>query len=218
MARKTISIGPDTWEALSALGKFGQSFDDVIKILLEEHNELKEFKSKSEPEAYGNMYEEDPKSGMRRPISLEREKQIKQRRQESQQQSQRLPFDMDKDTVEPSFGMKYVKKQGKINSIVIGIRCLGLEFPKKKHELIKILNDPNDKSLMKALNALRDTTYSKEKLEDSLVEVFNTNEDLKKLYTHPNARLGQVVIINTKEEDEKFQRTMEQNRLVQSTG
>src|SRR5215212_2368527 len=45
MARRTISIGPKTWEALSALGKFGQSFDDVIQILLQEHDELKKLKS-----------------------------------------------------------------------------------------------------------------------------------------------------------------------------
>ena len=45
MARRTISVGPKTWEALSALGKFGQSFDDVIQILLQEHDELKKLKS-----------------------------------------------------------------------------------------------------------------------------------------------------------------------------
>ena len=40
MVRKSISIGPGTWEALSSLGKFGQSFDDVIQILLKEHEVL----------------------------------------------------------------------------------------------------------------------------------------------------------------------------------
>src|SRR5215210_3219700 len=44
MVRKTNSVGADTWDALSALGKFGQSFDDIIKILLVEHEELKEMK------------------------------------------------------------------------------------------------------------------------------------------------------------------------------
>jgi hypothetical protein len=42
MARKNISIGVDTWEALAALGKFGQTFDDIIQLLLKEHNELKQ--------------------------------------------------------------------------------------------------------------------------------------------------------------------------------
>jgi hypothetical protein len=40
MVRKNISIGVDTWNALAALGKFGQTFDDIIKILLKEHDEL----------------------------------------------------------------------------------------------------------------------------------------------------------------------------------
>jgi hypothetical protein len=38
MVRKNISIGVDTWEGLAALGKFGQTFDDIIKILLQEHH------------------------------------------------------------------------------------------------------------------------------------------------------------------------------------
>jgi hypothetical protein len=40
MARKNISIGVDTWNDLSSLGKFGMTFDDIIKILLQQHKEL----------------------------------------------------------------------------------------------------------------------------------------------------------------------------------
>jgi hypothetical protein len=48
MVRKTISVGPDSWKALSSLGRFGMSFDDIIKILLLEHNELMRIKGKKE--------------------------------------------------------------------------------------------------------------------------------------------------------------------------
>jgi hypothetical protein len=40
MARKNISIGVDTWNDLSSLGKFGMTFDDIIKILMQQHKQL----------------------------------------------------------------------------------------------------------------------------------------------------------------------------------
>jgi hypothetical protein len=47
MVRKTISISPESWEALASMGKFGMSFDDIIRILIEEHNELVRSKGES---------------------------------------------------------------------------------------------------------------------------------------------------------------------------
>jgi hypothetical protein len=43
MARKNISIGVDTWNDLSSLGRFGMTFDDIIKILLRQSKELRFF-------------------------------------------------------------------------------------------------------------------------------------------------------------------------------
>lgn len=33
--RKTISIGTETWERLKKLGKFGESFDDLLNRLMD---------------------------------------------------------------------------------------------------------------------------------------------------------------------------------------
>src|SRR5215211_7790877 len=46
MARKNISIGLETWTELAALGKFGMTFDDIVKILLTEHRELDKLRSR----------------------------------------------------------------------------------------------------------------------------------------------------------------------------
>jgi|SRR5215211_3668465 len=46
MARKNISIGLDTWQELAALGRFGMTFDDIVKILLTEHRELDKLRSR----------------------------------------------------------------------------------------------------------------------------------------------------------------------------
>jgi hypothetical protein len=49
LARKNISIGINTWNDLAALGRFGQTFDDIIRILLAEHEELKRLKGPNQP-------------------------------------------------------------------------------------------------------------------------------------------------------------------------
>jgi predicted CopG family antitoxin len=63
MVRKTISISPESWKALTMIGHFGQTFDDLIQMLVEEHNELMRIKGQPQRITHEQAREQAVKPG-----------------------------------------------------------------------------------------------------------------------------------------------------------
>jgi len=171
MVRKSISIGPDTWEALSALGKFGQSFDDVIQILLKEHNELKQYRQRvGQPpgtDAYNKEKDRISKTihqlGEEQPSEQE---QIPQQRQQliteggerlyssGLQQASELKEKMNKDDLHHLHLLEMFPVTSRIN-------LPGLRFPATKKEIIECAESANTRTIIDILREnLRNRKYN----------------------------------------------------------
>jgi predicted CopG family antitoxin len=156
MVRKSISIGPDTWEALSALGKFGQSFDDVIQILLKEHNELKQYRQRLGQAPSTDAYDKEKDS-----------KTIHQLRPEQQipeggehlyssglQQASELKEKMDKDD-------QHLLHLLEMMPVISRINLPGLKFPANKNEIIECAERANTGKIIEILREnLPDKKYN----------------------------------------------------------
>src|SRR5215207_2221522 len=161
MARKNISIGLDTWQELAALGRFGMTFDDIVKILLTEHRELDKLRSRLqaqevEPEqAIRELFNEVdkviPTAGYYRAAFGATKSRQPQSQQPQQQQMVKTAISeieeykqhtqsphlhiFDKDTAQPiPIGEK--SESGKRN-IRMEMIFPEIKFPVKKHELVE---------------------------------------------------------------------------------
>ena len=84
MVRKTLSVGPDSWKALSAMGKFGMSFDDIIKILLIEHNELMRINGQKEIPLGPSIYKQSQEAQEQAEAEVQQQSQHQQEQQVDQ--------------------------------------------------------------------------------------------------------------------------------------
>jgi hypothetical protein len=124
MVRKTLSVGPDSWKALSAMGRFGMSFDDIIKILLIEHNELMRIKGQKEIPLGPSIY----KQSIEAQEQAEAEVQQQSQHQQEQQVAAHRPAEV-MSAVGAGKGKVYIP--------------IPEDFPSKKHyqELLQVIKN-----------------------------------------------------------------------------
>jgi hypothetical protein len=155
MVRKTLSVGPDTWKALSSLGRFGMSFDDIIKILLLEHNELMRIQGKREIPLGPAIYKQSQEA-------LDQAELQTQPYTEAQQQVMSAAGKPGKPVI--------VSDNLQTQLRIIDLNLPGIKFPASRSEIIKLAEEANSPDRVDYLEHIFNRKYkNKTDLNDELL-------------------------------------------------